>query len=93
VQYNEIETSNINKELYIIKNENEFLIDESKKKEIEIISMQKDKQNIKAAIIFLVRNINKLKEQVKKEDTKTKEFVNEVSQLVGRHSPKTNRNI
>ena len=88
IQSSEIQTGTFNKELFILNSENSLVIDEIRRLEREIQIGNKDKQNIKAAIIFLVRNINKLKEAVKRENAKTQEFVNEVSHLVERHSPR-----
>lgn len=91
VQSNEHETGMVNRELFIIKSENEAVADEIYRLTNTNNALAKDKQNIKAAIIFLNKNINKLKAAVIREDSKTNEFISEVSLLVDRHSPNQSR--
>lgn len=76
------ETNKIKKELFRDETLVSFMQDETRNLNKQVVDYQRDKQNLKSGIILFKKHIDKLKEHIKKENTKCKDFVSEVNTLV-----------
>lgn len=80
------ETSLMKREIYAVESETASLKELSEKLSIMIHEDDRDRRNLKSSIIFIKKHIDKLKQNIKHEDAKSKEFIHEISTLVDRTS-------
>ena len=61
-----------------------FLQEETRRIGKQVIDLQNDKKNLMTAIVLLKKQTDLFKEKIIKEDSKSKEFISELSVLLGR---------
>jgi predicted nucleic acid-binding Zn-ribbon protein len=80
------ETGKLRKEYYLYETDINILKDEVNRTSQSINETEKEKKNLKSAIVMLQKQNYKMKERVRKEDIKGNEFATDITNLISQHT-------